>query len=116
MRIHTKLYAIRSNVTRWSSTAKLLSRCIQFQEIWSRIDNDEIEKLVTTKSEYRRIDKLNLKFEELDSVPLALQKAIITVADARCLFENVIEEFPELDQRLKSDRKIIINPHFGNAV
>ncbi len=63
LRIHAKLCAISSNVTRWSSTAHMLKRYIELREILPKIDDDEIEKLFPTVSEYRRIEKLiqNLK-------------------------------------------------------
>ena len=84
--------------------------------IRAKIEDDEIEKLILTASEYRRIEKLNEKFKDLNSVTLALQKENTTVADARCLFETVLEEFPEMRKRLGNDAKIIANPNFENAI
>ncbi len=50
----------------------MLTRCVEFLEILSEIKDNEIEKLVLTVSECRRIKVLDKKFEKLNNFTLTL--------------------------------------------
>lgn len=116
LRAHTDLSAASDCVTRWSSTAKMLKRCIELRDFLCKLDDDDLEKLIPTVSQYRKIEKLSEKFSDLDSVTTVLQKESISLADARSLFETVLEEYPNMADRLSSTAKIIHDPTFESAI
>ncbi len=73
LRDFTNLRAKCSNITRWSSTAAMLKRFMDLKDFLPNLELDEIDDLMLTTSEVRKIEALCTRFEHLDSVTKALQ-------------------------------------------
>ncbi len=112
LRAHTSLLAKCNNLTRWSSTSEMLKRLLELWEYLPLIDDDDVAKLIPTLTQYRRIEKLIEKYNEMNSVTLALQRESINLADARSLLDIVSKEYPNMKDRLACDAKIVADPCF----
>lgn len=116
LRRHTLLCAKCANVTRWSSTADMLVRYKEIRPVLKDVEVDDLDSLLPTARENKRIDELCVKFEELNSVTKALQNESLTCADARSIFDEVIEQYPSTEGRLSSSADIVATEDFENAV
>lgn len=71
--------------------------------------------LLTNKEDRELLRFLNI-FEMLESVTKVLQDPGTSMADARRLFDGVIEKFSLLRYRLFPCSNLVDNPHFESAI
>ncbi len=116
LRRYTHLAAKCSNANRWTSTADMLLRYKQIRSHLEEIMVDELDSLIPSARENRRIDALVDKFQELNSVTLALQRDSVSCADIRLLFDEVMKSYPDTRARLGTDAEIVSFPEFEKVV
>lgn len=102
--------------TRWSSTYEMLQRFLDLKDHIRGLENDELDRISPSTSEYKDIQELTKKFRELESVSKALQSDSCTLPMVRALFDTVIEEFPSMKNRLSSDAEIVLHPYFESGI
>ncbi len=73
----------------------MLKRFVHLKEFLPKLEMDEIDDLILTTSEIRKIEALCARFEHVDSVTKALHSDNVNLAEARAFFDTVIEEYPE---------------------
>lgn len=114
LREYTDLKALKSNVTRWSSTYKMLKRDLAIRDAAKMIS--QVEDLVPRPNTHRRIVQLTSQLEELDSVCVQLQGERCSLADVRVLFDAVISKYPVTREYLLADARIVHSPAFESAI
>lgn len=85
----------------------MLKRYNELNEFLPLLELEKIDLCTQTASENRHIDNLLMLLGELQSVSLELQKEKTTIAEFRALFDETVEEFPTLINRLGSAANII---------
>lgn len=116
LRRFTLLKAKQRNVTRWSSTYDMLRRYRELKEFLPKLDDVELESILLSEEEDILVDHLCTKLRDLDSVTKELQRSNISLAEARVLFDGVIEKYPNSKRRLGPDSNIIENKRFESAI
>ncbi|KAJ0391284.1 hypothetical protein P43SY_012085 [Pythium insidiosum] len=110
----SQLKPVRANVTRWSSTYRMLSRYVELRDAIKMVSG--VEDIVPRPAAHRQVLQLLAKLKDLDSVCEKLQGENCSMADARVLFDAVIARFPQTASQLKVDARIVHSPVFENAV
>lgn len=116
LREHTSLTSVVSNVTRWSSTSSMLNRFLEIEKFLTLLNCEEIDDLLLRPRQVKQVERLNDQFKNFNSVTIALQSDKLSLADVRCLFDTVIEEYPEAKQFLPVNSKIVLNPYFESGI
>ncbi|KAJ0397066.1 hypothetical protein ATCC90586_004912 [Pythium insidiosum] len=111
---YSQLKPVRANVTRWSSTYRMLSRYVELRDAIKMVSG--VEDIVPRPAAHRQVLQLLAKLKDLDSVCEKLQGENCSMADARVLFDAVIARFPQTASQLKADARIVHSPVFENAV
>ena len=93
---------------------KMIEQFFRIQAELSVISN--LLPLLPTHVECDIIRKGFVHLEQLHQVTVMLQKEGITLLEVRKLFEEVMEDYPELSGHLSEDMKIVVNPVFERAV
>ncbi|GMF39749.1 unnamed protein product [Phytophthora fragariaefolia] len=84
LRKYTDVRSVKRNVTRWSSTLKMVKRFLQIKDAAKHVE--AVEELVPRSRDCRRLMKLQDDLRALDSICLKLQSNETTLADVRtCL-------------------------------
>ena len=112
----TKLRALGANTTRWSSTFVMLQRYLDIKEFITQLDIPGIETLMLSPAEDKKIENLCVKLSELDSVTKALQSNTIPFYKVHILFDSIIQEYPELSEKLSPEARIVLNLEFESAL
>lgn len=105
-----------ANVTRWSSIHNMLNRYTELREYLPMLESDEIDMLLLTASENRKLESLLNIINPLESVTKTLQEESTSIGDARALFDAVMEKFPESTRRLSSSASIVHSTFFESAI
>ena len=116
LRTKTHLRAKCNNVTRWSSTAAMLERYQKIKVFLPELRLEAVDSLMLSYLEEREVENLNSHMSDLDSVTRALQNSEITLSQVRCLFDSVIEKFPETASYLSASSKIVQDPDFEAGI
>ena len=111
----TELNTVRQNDTRWSSTYQMTEQFFRIRAELSAI-SDSLPCLLPTHVECDIMRKGFVHLEQFHQVTVMLQKEGITLLEVRDLFEEVMEDYPELGGHLSKDSKIVVNPVFEQAV
>ena len=104
------------NVTRWSSTYDVLRRHKELKPFLSKIDSVEIDELELSLSETRQVDSLVKNLEVFESVSKELQRDGTSLSDVRAVFDALMDEYPNLSDRLKWNANIVHRPEFESAL
>jgi len=116
LRKFSDLRPVCSNATRWSSTANMLKRFLELREAITNIEEDEIDVLMPSTRNVRKVENLCETFGALDSVTKALQDDSIDLADVRGIFDSVIETYPDANEFIGPDAGIVHQPHFESGI
>lgn len=115
----TPLRPVTRNATRWYSTFEMLKRYESIKSVLSdpgfEIDKRLIDAL-PTRGENTKISELQPSLQKLYSVTLALEREKTTLSDVRCLFDDVIANFPITAKYLSPDAEIIQDKVFERAL
>lgn len=112
----TKLRAKTRNCTRWSSCFEMLKRYKEIKNFLPLLLIPELDELLPSTLEDREINNILVKLNDLESITKTLQREDINLNDVRCLFDEVIQEYPETATRLAMDSSIVEDSIFENAV
>jgi len=113
LKAYTELRAVLRNVTRWSSTFMMLDRF--FKILPGLEDIVDVACLLPERNELAALKELHTHLTELDTITKKLQLESITIADARDLFDGVLERYPDM-RHLDPDNHLVRYPDFDNAV
>lgn len=116
LREETILKAILAFPTRWGSYHAMVKRYLEIREFLPSLDIPSVEDAIPSPSETRKLQEILQVFDDLQAVNLSLQKRDTTMAMVRCYFDTVVEDFPELDDRLAFDAEIVGSVDFETAI
>lgn len=117
LRDMTHLRPIQRNITRWSSTADMVSRYLQLKHHLAHLESShELIDHLPSVREANDLAVLDVTLSKLNSVTKALQRKSLDLGDVRTLFDEVIKLHPLMTKYLAVDAKIVHSPHFENAV
>ncbi|KAG6944644.1 hypothetical protein JG688_00016975, partial [Phytophthora aleatoria] len=114
LRQHTELVAVKRNTTRWSSTFKMLKRYLEIKAAAKQVET--VEDLVPCARVHRKIEKFCEQMRALESVNKKLQSKETTIADARVLFDGVLQLYPMMKSHLSKEVHIVHLPDFENSI
>ena len=114
LREYTHLTAQCSNVTRWSSTALMLTRYFEIED--HLVNIEEVENMLPAPRSARNLKRLREIFGQLDIIGKDLQKDSTNLADVLALFDTVMEEYPEAAQVLASTARVVHSPHLESVI
>lgn len=103
-------------VTRWSSCLHMLRRYEDLLPYITETAEDDVIDLLPSTREHKQITALVAVLKDLDSVTKVLQSDETTLADVRMLFDKVLEEHPQLSNRLSDDASIVHDVSFERAL
>jgi len=112
----TYLKAKTLNATRWSSCSEMFKRYQELKEFIGKVEIEDIDDLILTTRENRKVDELCAKFQELESVTKYLQSNRCTISDCRLLFNGIIDMFPSTKERLSASADIVHDKDFERAL
>ena len=109
------------NVTRWSSAYEMVKRYLKVKRIFKEQDfPDEFKNLRLTRTEEEDLEIVfDGKMKALEAVTKKLQTDSFRLCDARTLFDELLEEYPDIEafkKYLSREANIIHSMHFENAV
>jgi hypothetical protein len=110
----TSLQTVRENDTRWSSTFEMIARFFRIQFELSAVS--DLIPLIPTLVE---CDLLTKGFEHLKhfhEITVMLQKEGITFLRVREIFDEILEDYPELGSYLAVDAEIVVDVTFERAL
>lgn len=120
LRKHKQLKPERRNMTRWSSTNKMLLKMKSLAPVIPLCGFPEsVLQNVPSAFELLQIDEILQADEPFSSTSLALQRegsSAIDLSTTRILFDKLIEIQPSCSRRLGSDAPIVHSPLFETAV
>ncbi|ETP50571.1 hypothetical protein F442_04153 [Phytophthora nicotianae P10297] len=111
---YTDLRPVKRNVTRWSSTFKMVKRFVEFKDAVKHVE--AVDELMPRAPDCRKLEKLLEDLKALDSECLALQSNKTTLSDVRIMFDGVIKRYPNMAKYLSQDANIVHSPAFESAV
>lgn len=85
---------------------------MQLREFIFQISLTELSQLLLTEVEDEAVDAQLKKFRDFDFVIKALQDESVTLAEARALYEEVIQRFTSSAERLRTKAAIVENKAF----
>ena len=94
----------------------MLSRFIAMKECLPKLGVREIDQLIPSSGDFRKIEQVCSLLQELDVVTRELQRENLDLADVRNLFDTVIEEYPESAQYLSSNASIVHTTDFETGL
>jgi len=104
------------NDTIWSSTFDMIHCYLRIRSYIEQIDDDVLLDYLPSLSQYKSLEQLMIQLKEFESVTKALQCDELDIAEARALFDGIIEKYPSTKKYLSSDSKIIHSPNFENGI
>ena len=116
LRIYTHLNPKCANSTRWSSTVEMLRCLIELKEYIPQLEIDDVDVLMPTITEIRKIEGLVSKLSQLHGVTKALHLVELNLSDSRTLFDTVLEDYPQLNTNLFRNANIVYDKIFERTV
>ncbi|RLN75737.1 hypothetical protein BBJ28_00007540 [Nothophytophthora sp. Chile5] len=108
----TPLCPIKRNVTRWSSTHKMLERFLKIEGEAKQLD--EVDTI--RRADAERIRSIMPTLDDFKSVMTDLQKQGQHIGEVQGIFTGMIEDYPELNDYIAADANISHSPLFESAV
>eukprot|EP00171_Calliarthron_tuberculosum_P001416 IDg1416t1 len=116
LRSRTHLKAKTRNSTMWSSTHDMLTRYVRLREFIPKLGLDDLDDMTLPLSENRRVDALLHQMKDFEFVTKVLQSISTTFVEFICLFDAVLDKFPETTARLSASASIVYSSYFASAV
>jgi hypothetical protein len=110
----TLLKPVQRNTTRWSSTYEMVKRYFRLEPYLKLMPT--VTAYLPDNFQYQTLMVLLHHMRNFHSITMELQIANMDIRESRELFDQLIDEYPEMDFYLKADAKIIHNPIFDRAV
>ncbi|RHY26879.1 hypothetical protein DYB32_007205 [Aphanomyces invadans] len=110
---YTELKPVPRNVTRWSSTYKMVKRYIELLPTLPKLQS--IRDIALNRCENDRLVQLAATLEQFETVTKILQSKSLDLADARTIFDGLHRRFPSLPH-LASDAALTRYPAFDSGV
>lgn len=101
---------------RWNSTFQMLQRYCQLRPFLPFIDNFKAEELLPIDTENDSLDVFMERSSDFDSIAVELQSETGLTAEARILFDAVLQKYPFVEKRLSACVSIIKKSLFEAAV
>ena len=115
LRQKTTYKAVTRNVTRWSSTYKMVKR-YHILHPFLQEDDMEITNYFLSPGEHRLMKSLLPILEDFNSVTIALQASMCSLSRVRALFDGVMRKYPSMELYLASDAHIVHSLFFEQAI
>lgn len=112
----TPYCALLMNETRWSSAYQMMKRYVLLRSFIASLDDAVVDALLPSPGEERQIDAVLRDMKNLEGIQVDLQTDEMTLLDVRDSFDEVLDKFPQMRDRLKEDARIVHNPTFEAAV
>ena len=115
LRTKTDLEPIKRNVTRWSSTHRMLKR---FFELIDFIDTEDgiLAEFIPNAVEQIQLKKIMADLDQLDCLTTHLQDSEKDLQDVRLMFDACIERYPMMQSYLARDAKIVHSQAFEDGI
>ena len=116
LRLCTKLRVRIKNATRWSSTYQML---IRYNEIKEHLTLERFPHLVAkflTPQEEVQLGELLVAMKKFNDITVYLQRADLTVLDARAIFDRIVAEYPAMVHHLGGDATLVRNRPFDKGI
>jgi hypothetical protein len=110
----TSLQPVKENDTRWSSTFNMLERFFRIQAELSAVS--DLIPLISTLVECSLLTRGFEHLERFHAVTIMLQKAGITFVRVREIFNEILEDYPELKGHLADNAEIVVDVTFERAI
>jgi hypothetical protein len=104
------------NATRWSSYHSMLKRYFELKPFLLDFEDADIVDMLPTGPQERLLQELLVYMDNINSVSLRLQREAATMAEARTLFDGLVELFPGMEHHLGTAASIVESPAFENAI
>ena len=104
------------NETRWSSTYNMLARYFKLHKRIEENWDDEILGKMPTRIQYNHLEQITTMMVNLNAITKQLQKADLTMAEGRGLFQLAIEFVPIMETYLGIDADIVLDEDLENAI
>jgi len=101
---------------RWSGTLDMLRRYKELEGFLPKLGSGEIDELMLTHLENVSVSHLLRDLNDIDSVTKAVQSRSTTISDVRALFDALIENFPIMEDYLKTDANIVHSSSFESGI
>ena len=113
LRKFTELRPVTRNLPRWSSAFAMLDRFLTLLPVLD--DMDTVVDYMPTRAQITALKCLHEHLARLESVTKKLQLDGLDLADARALFDGVLEKYPEM-RHLDTDNALVRYPDFDPAI
>jgi len=104
------------NDTRWSSVYDMLKRYFQLHEVLQSITIPSVVRKIPSRQQHAELEELITCMQQLNSVTVELQRADVSLLEARVLFDGVMDLFPAMGHHLAEDAKILSNVDFERGI
>lgn len=112
----TSLKALGYNETRWSSVYTMIARYKEIHQFITAENFPSLVKKMLSPSENSEVDQFLVNLIKFESITRELQRENLTVLEARCLFNRVMQDYPEMSYYLSQNASIIHDKDFDNAL
>ncbi|KAG3022490.1 hypothetical protein PC120_g8106 [Phytophthora cactorum] len=92
----------------------MLKRYLEIKAAAKQVET--VEDLVPRARAHRKIEKFCEQMRALESVNKKLQSEETTMADARVLFDGVLQLYPTMKSHLSKEVHIVHSPDFENGI
>ena len=120
LRKKTKYRPTKRNVTRWSSTHKMLKKCLKIHPVLATCNFDNsVLSLVPNHIMLSEITSMVKDDNDFESVSKSLQfegEKLVDMYATRKLFDGLISKYPECSDYLAPNSDIVHSPIFESAV
>ena len=104
------------NVTRWSSTYRMVHRFFRLTHMLNRTEKKLADHIPTAREELE-LRELHVQLKDLESVSVKLQtNEILSLRQVRRLFKSTTKKFNATSEYLSPDSQIVKFPSFENAI
>ncbi len=104
------------NIIRCTSLYSLTKRYVKLREYQSLLEPDDIDDVVLSASENRRVNSILKQLHPLESVTKALQRDSTAASYTRASFDAVIEKYRNGTNRSTSSADIMLCPNFECSI
>ena len=113
LRLKTTFAPVLCNVTRWSSTQKMVERYLKLLPFIGDIVPSDLQM---SPRDNETVQGLNRKLSDVNVLTKELQDESVQLYEVRDYLDAAIQEFPELASHCSETSNIVCDPEFETAV